>query len=77
MDEATSALDTVTKQAVMDAIYNLMHTKTIILIAHRITTVQDCDEVFLMEHGRIVSRGTYNELIRGNSRFRAMAKVAE
>lgn len=46
MDEATSALDSVTEEAVMDAIHNLMHTKTIILIAHRITTVRECDMIY-------------------------------
>jgi ABC-type multidrug transport system fused ATPase/permease subunit len=75
MDEATSALDSVTEDAVMDAIHNLMHTKTIIIIAHRITTVQECDVICLMERGRIVARGSYNELIRDNERFRAMARV--
>jgi ATP-binding cassette, subfamily B, bacterial PglK len=76
MDEATSALDTVTEDAVMDAIHNLMHTKTIIIIAHRITTVRECDVICLMERGRIVAQGKYDELIRENERFRAMAKVA-
>ena len=75
MDEATSALDSVTEDAVMDAIHNLMHTKTIILIAHRITTVRECDLICLMERGRIVARGRYDELLRTNERFRAMAKV--
>jgi ABC-type multidrug transport system fused ATPase/permease subunit len=75
MDEATSALDSVTEDAVMDAIHNLMHTKTIIIIAHRITTVQECDEICLMERGRIVARGRYEELLRDNPKFRAMAKV--
>lgn len=75
MDEATSALDSVTEDAVMDAIHNLMHTKTIIIIAHRITTVRECDVICLMERGRIVAQGGYDELIRENERFRAMAKV--
>lgn len=77
MDEATSALDSVTEDAVMDAIHNLMHTKTIIIIAHRITTVRECDMICLMERGKIVAQGSYNELIKGNERFQAMAKVAE
>jgi ATP-binding cassette, subfamily B, bacterial PglK len=76
MDEATSALDSVTEDAVMDAIHRLMHRKTIVIIAHRITTVQPCDEIFLMERGRIIESGTYDELVSASSRFRAMAKVA-
>ena len=75
MDEATSALDSVTEEAVMDAIQTLMHTKTIILIAHRITTVQECDRIYLMEQGRIVAQGSYDEMVRENARFRAMARV--
>jgi ABC-type multidrug transport system fused ATPase/permease subunit len=75
MDEATSALDSVTEDAVMDAIHNLTHSKTIIIIAHRISTVRECDMICLMEKGCIVDRGTYNELIETNPHFRAMAKV--
>ena len=75
MDEATSALDSVTEDAVMDAIHNLMHTKTIILIAHRINTVSECDVICLMERGRIVAQGSYDELLESSERFRSMAKV--
>lgn len=77
MDEATSALDSVTEAAVMDAMHTLMHTKTIILIAHRITTVQECDSICLMEAGRIVAKDGYEVLVRDNESFRAMAKVEE
>ena len=77
MDEATSALDSVTEDAVMDAIHNLMHSKTIIIIAHRITTVKECDEIYLMEQGRILARGSYDELLQSNKKFKAMAKVIE
>lgn len=75
MDEATSALDSVTEEAVMEAIHNLMHTKTIILIAHRITTVQECDAIFVLDGGKVVDRGRYADLINSNAAFRAMAKV--
>ena len=63
MDEATSALDNLTERAVMDAVHNLGHAKTIILIAHRLTTVQACDTIFMMEQGRLVAQGTYDELL--------------
>lgn len=76
MDEATSALDTMTEEAVMDAIHTLMHTKTIILIAHRITTVQECDLICLIERGRIVAQGGYDDLLRSSRSFRSMAKVS-
>lgn len=77
LDEATSALDTVTEDAVMDAIHNLMHAKTIIIIAHRVTTLRDCDSVFLMERGRISATGTYRQLLADNETFKAMARVEE
>ncbi|MDR1419101.1 MAG: ATP-binding cassette domain-containing protein [Treponema sp.] len=77
MDEATSALDSITEDAVMDAIHNLLHSKTVIIIAHRLSTVQECDMVCLMEKGLVTAQGTYDELIKSNSRFRAMAKVGK
>jgi ABC-type multidrug transport system fused ATPase/permease subunit len=74
LDEATSALDGLTENAIMDAIHNLSHKKTILMIAHRLTTVRECDEIFIMEKGVIVDRGTYDELIQRNESFRKMAE---
>ena len=76
MDEATSALDSITETAVMDAIYTLMHTKTIIMIAHRISTVRACDRIYVMDAGEIVDEGTHDELIERSKRFRGFAKRA-
>jgi len=73
LDEATSALDNLTEQVVMEAVHNLGNKKTIIVIAHRLTTVQACDEIFLLEHGKIESHGTFSELKEINERFRTMA----
>lgn len=75
LDEATSALDSITEEAVMDAIHNLLHKKTIIIIAHRLTTIKECDFIYLMEKGKILAQGSYNYLIENNSLFRQMAKV--
>jgi ABC-type multidrug transport system fused ATPase/permease subunit len=72
MDEATNALDMITERAVLDAVANLAHQKTIILIAHRIATVRYCDVIFLLERGRILSSGTYDALIGDNTSFREM-----
>src|SRR6185312_5251777 len=63
LDEATSALDNVTERAVMDAIHNIGRSKTVILIAHRLSTVKVCDMVFLLEGGQLSSSGTYDELL--------------
>ncbi len=73
-DEATSALDGVTEQAVMESIARFGGTKTIIMIAHRLATVRDCDEIFLLEGGRVAARGSFDALVASNESFRAMAR---
>lgn len=62
-DEATSSLDNTTERAVMDAIEELDRDLTILLIAHRLTTVQRCDIIVELDHGRIVAQGTYKQLL--------------
>jgi ATP-binding cassette, subfamily B, bacterial PglK len=73
-DEATSALDNATEQSVMDAIEGLSRDLTILLIAHRLTTVRRCDIVVQLEHGRVVAQGTYEHLIECSPSFRKMAE---
>lgn len=73
LDEATSALDNLTEKAVMDAVHNLGHRKTIIIIAHRLSTVRECDRIFMLEQGRLVAQGRYDELLEDSAQFRAMA----
>jgi ABC-type multidrug transport system fused ATPase/permease subunit len=75
LDEATSALDGITEDAVVDAIKQLARQKTIITIAHRISTVKDCDVIYVLEKGGIADQGSYQELMTRNASFRAMAKV--
>jgi ATP-binding cassette, subfamily B, bacterial PglK len=75
MDEATSALDNVTEQQIIDAIEGLKGERTVIMIAHRLTTVMNCDVLFYMEEGRIVDQGTYGELLTRNVHFREMARA--
>jgi len=75
LDEATSSLDGITENAVVDAINKFSHHKTIITIAHRISTVTHCDVIYVLESGRIAAQGTYNELMAGNTTFRAMTKT--
>jgi ATP-binding cassette, subfamily B, bacterial PglK len=77
MDEATSALDGITEEAVMEALRALSGKKTVITIAHRLTTVKDCDVIYIMEHGQIVSHGTYDELMKSSSWFRGAARSGE
>ena len=69
LDEATSALDNQTEQAVMEAINNLGKNITIILIAHRLSTVKKCDKIFLLEKGKLKNEGTFEDLIKDNNNF--------
>ena len=73
MDEGTSALDNITERVVIEAVNNLARAKTIILIAHRLTTVRSCDRIFVFERGRVLASGAYDELVASNERFRGMA----
>ena len=75
-DEATSALDGITEKIIMDAIHDFSGQKTIIMIAHRLKTVQKCDIIYLMDQGKIVDQGTYQELLEKNSQFKEMAEHA-
>jgi len=72
-DEATSALDNLTEQALIDAVHNIGRSKTIIMIAHRLSTVKECDTIYLLEAGNLVAQGSYDELISGNEKFKKMA----
>jgi ABC-type multidrug transport system fused ATPase/permease subunit len=73
LDEATSAMDNLTEKAVMEAVNNLGHNITIILIAHRLSTVRQCDQIYLLEKGELKAQGTFEELTQVNEQFRAMA----
>jgi len=66
LDEATSALDNKTEQAVMDAVDNFNKDTTIILIAHRLNTLKNCDIIFKLEKGQLHSQGNFNEILSSN-----------
>ncbi|KAA0913667.1 ABC transporter ATP-binding protein [Psychrobacter sp. ANT_WB68] len=70
MDEATAALDNVTEKAFMRAINNLKGKKTLIMIAHRLSTVKDCDIICFMENGEIIDSGSYKDLSANNTKFK-------
>ena len=72
LDEATSSLDNLTEQVVMDAVNNLGEDITIIMIAHRLSTVRNCDQIFLLECGRVIAQGTFEELAQTNQQFSEM-----
>lgn len=74
-DEATSALDNATEAAVMQAVNELKGEKTIILIAHRLSTVERCDTIFMLEHGKLCASGTYQELMSDGGAFSRLAST--
>ena len=74
LDEATSSLDGITEEIIIDAIKSLSHKKTIIMIAHRLSTVKECDVIHLINNGKIVDSGTYEHLMTHSDEFRRMAK---
>ncbi len=73
-DEATSSLDNVTEGAVLQAIESVSKLKTMIIIAHRLTTVKNCDSIYLMEKGKVIAEGSYDALVKKNEQFRNMVK---
>ena len=74
-DEATSALDNVTEQDVTRAIEALSGDKTILIVAHRLSTVRKCDKIAFLKDGRMAAVGSYDELIAGNDEFRHLAQL--
>lgn len=74
-DEATSALDNLTEEAVMEAMNNLKNKVTIILIAHRLNTIKNCDNIFFLNHGSLVDQGNYNDLLSKNKNFKEMTNI--
>ena len=77
LDEATSALDGVTEENIFNAVDNIGKSKTVIMIAHRISTVRNCDVIYLLDHGRVIAKGSYDELVATSPQFRAIAQVEE
>ncbi len=77
MDEATSALDSATEKEIGDALDALHGRKTILLVAHRLSTVRHCDRIFLFDQGRLRGAGTFDELVTNNAAFRRMVDLAD
>ncbi len=73
LDEATSALDNTTERAVIEAVEGMKGQRTVVMIAHRLSTVQGCEVLYYLKDGRVEARGDYESLKRGHSAFREMA----
>lgn len=74
LDEATSALDNVTEKLVMQALDTLAPNKTVIIIAHRLSTVKNCDVIFFLEDGVVTGQGTFEALRSAHPQFRLLAE---
>jgi len=77
LDEATSSLDTESERIVQDAINTLMKNRTCVVIAHRLSTVQHADEIIVLEKGKVMERGTHNELIAKNGLYKKLVDMQQ
>ena len=75
LDEATSSLDAISENAIKMAIDNISGNKTIIVIAHRLSTVKNADRIIFLEKGRLENEGTHRELIRTNKKYKKLAEL--
>jgi ATP-binding cassette, subfamily B, bacterial PglK len=74
MDEATAALDNETEHDFMSRIGNISGERTIVWVAHRITSIKKCDSIFFLNHGRMIASGTYGSLLSENAEFRKVVR---
>jgi subfamily B ATP-binding cassette protein MsbA len=77
LDEATSSLDTESERLVQDAINNMMQNRTSIVIAHRLSTIRHADEIIVLQKGKIVERGTHEQLMAQESYYRKLVEMQE
>ena len=77
LDEATSALDTESERLVQDALENLMRNRTTIVIAHRLSTVRNADEIFVLHEGEIVERGNHEDLTSANGYYKRLCEMQQ
>ena len=75
LDEATSSLDTESEKLVQEALENLMHSRTSLVIAHRLSTIKKADEIIVLERGKIIERGTHQQLIAQNGHYRKLSDL--
>jgi subfamily B ATP-binding cassette protein MsbA len=77
LDEATSSLDTESERLVQDAINNMMQNRTSIVIAHRLSTIRHADEIIVLQKGKIVERGTHDQLLFHNGFYKKLVEMQE
>ena len=77
LDEATSALDSETEKLIQQSIENLLGNYTLIIVAHRLSTIRNVDHVVLLDKGKIIGEGTFDELVQKDPRFKKMVELQE
>ena len=76
LDEATSSLDGLTEKRIMESIYKLASDITVLIIAHRLNTVKECDMIYYIHEGKIIDQGNYDGLMQSNSHFKELSKTS-
>ena len=69
MDESTSNLDFATENIIFDMIYNKFREKTMLIVAHRLATIKDCDKIIVLDKGEIIEEGTHSELLEKQGQY--------
>lgn len=75
MDEATSALDTITERQISESIKNIAKDITVVIVAHRMSTIMNCNKIYLLENGEISGSGSFKELVNTNKKFKELARA--
>ena len=75
LDEATASLESISEQKIMETIYQRIKGKTVIMVAHRLSTIRDCDCIFVFESGRLIEQGTHEALLKSNGKYSEMWKA--
>ena len=72
LDEATASLDSISEQKIMETVYGQIKDRTVIMVAHRLSTIRDCDCIFVFEHGKLVEEGTHKSLLSKKGKYSQM-----